>query len=688
MAYGIDQLVQDKADAYRGNPAALQKRSAMSKELIDMLALQKITSEKDAAARDMQLQMEQQPGTIAQQLEQKAMGQTKDEMLKGIAGVMKNNQAKQQANMQRMANAGLPKTAAAGPPQGLAGQPKPNMQMMAQGGIVGYAPGGTVQVQQQKADKIAEIRKKIAAGTITIAEGEAQIEAIAPTGTPNFSRNPKGALRKDSGLLGKGLNLLGVPTSEAADLEAAQRQETGARLNYEADMRNMPYREAAAAAGAPQGGPTRSSAGRLDIDPSMGNFGPVGQGAQLGATTNVSPPIQGSPVEPPVVQPPAPEKPDEITTGLAGLPALSDPRLTARQITAGTIDRDAVKRGEVNQGIKALDAQRMALASNQMAVNPEDAFDRMADKADKRSNRTGIADKYKSMQEKLAALDKEQMDPRKLRDERLMATLLGASVNDPLGGRAGFAAANQQKIAKRQRLMDALGLEMKAIDVDVDLSKKGIDLGMVAVEQSYKHQRQGQEEAGKLSDAENAKLDAEADRLLRMEEADLTAKTSVDSANLTQQGATDRTLIQERGLKGRAELQAAVDELNILASERKRREIQRSNDLNYLSNTLAKVVNNISKLYDSLRASDPQFQTLSLQVASAPNPNKKAELQAQLNARQTELFITADKMANKGGSLALRKLLEDRINKLGGLSGPQDTGGITAANIASVTQID
>ena len=105
---------------------------------------------------------------------------------------------------------------------------------MAQGGIVGYAPGGTV---QEKADKIAEIRKKIAAGTITKAEGEAQIEAIAPTQTPDFSRDPKGALRKDSGLLGKGLNLLGVPTSEVADLEAAQRQETGAKLNYEADMR-------------------------------------------------------------------------------------------------------------------------------------------------------------------------------------------------------------------------------------------------------------------------------------------------------------------------------------------------------------------------------------------------------------------------------------------------------------------
>jgi len=684
MTYGIDQLVQDKADAYRGNPAALQKRSAMSKELIDMLALQKITSEKDAAARDMQLKMEQQPGTIAQQLEQKAMGQTKNEMLEGVAGVMKTNQAKQQANMQRMASAGIPKSAAAGPPpQGLAGQSKPNMQMMAQGGIVGYAPGGTV---QEKADKIAEIRKKIAAGTITKAAGEAQIEAIAPAKTPDFSRDPKGALRKDSGLLGKGLNLLGVPTSEVADLEAAQRQETGAKLNYEADMRDMPYREAAAAAGAPTSGRV------MQDDKPMVGANPnapmpiVGQGAQLGATTNVSPPMQGPPVGLPAAQPPAPEKPDEITAGLAGLPALSDPKLTAQQITAGTIDRDAVKRGEVDQGIKALDAQRMALASNQMATNPEDAFDRMADKSDKRLNRSGVADRYKSIQDKLAALDAEQTDPRKLRDERLMATLLGASTSDPLGGRAGFAAASQQNVAKRQRVMDALGLEMKAIDVDVGIGKEGVALGKAAVEQSYQHQRQGQLEAGKLSDAANAKLDAEADRILNMEKADLEAQTSVDVANVAQRGATERTLVTEKGANARAGLQASIAELKILSSERMRMEIQRSTDLNFLSRTLATVVKNISDVYDGLTGTDTQFQMLSNSLLATDNPNKRAELQAKLQARHKELFIMADKIVNKGGSLTLRKTLEDKINSLSGVSGPQNTGGITAANIASVTQ--
>ena len=50
MAYGIDDVVQKKVDAYRGNPAALQQRYAQNQELVDLLALQKMKSEKESAA--------------------------------------------------------------------------------------------------------------------------------------------------------------------------------------------------------------------------------------------------------------------------------------------------------------------------------------------------------------------------------------------------------------------------------------------------------------------------------------------------------------------------------------------------------------------------------------------------------------------------------------------------------------
>jgi hypothetical protein len=77
---GLDAQVEQRMDAYRSNPQQLQQRYGQNKELLDLLALQKLTSEKQAAARDMQMKMQQQPGTIAQQREQEALELTKQEM--------------------------------------------------------------------------------------------------------------------------------------------------------------------------------------------------------------------------------------------------------------------------------------------------------------------------------------------------------------------------------------------------------------------------------------------------------------------------------------------------------------------------------------------------------------------------------------------------------------------------------
>ena len=77
---GLDAQVEQRMDAYRGNPQKLQQRYGANKELLDLLALQKLTSERKAVAADMQMKMQQQPGTIAQQREQEALQLTKQEM--------------------------------------------------------------------------------------------------------------------------------------------------------------------------------------------------------------------------------------------------------------------------------------------------------------------------------------------------------------------------------------------------------------------------------------------------------------------------------------------------------------------------------------------------------------------------------------------------------------------------------
>jgi len=133
MNGGIDDQVQQRVDAYRSKPQELQKSYAKNQQLIDLLALQKIKSEKDAMARQMQMQAQQTPQTIAQQREAEMLQRTKDEMVKQQAGVL---QQKQQQAMKAQQQAMQPRPQA---PQGIAGVPAPNMQKMANGGIVKFA---------------------------------------------------------------------------------------------------------------------------------------------------------------------------------------------------------------------------------------------------------------------------------------------------------------------------------------------------------------------------------------------------------------------------------------------------------------------------------------------------------------------------------------------------------------------
>ncbi len=131
---GIDSLVDRKADAYRSNPAALEKKYSQNKELMDLLAMQKLKSEKETAANDLALKAEQTPGTIAEQYEQQLVSMNKNEMAGQVAGVL---QQKQQRAMQKQRA------------MGIAGQPRPNMQGMASGGIVGYQEGGKLSRREQ-----------------------------------------------------------------------------------------------------------------------------------------------------------------------------------------------------------------------------------------------------------------------------------------------------------------------------------------------------------------------------------------------------------------------------------------------------------------------------------------------------------------------------------------------------------
>jgi hypothetical protein len=164
--FGIDQQVQQTADAYRSKPQMLQQKYAQNQQLIDLLALQKLKSDKEEASRQMALSMQGKPQTIADQRESQVLDMTKKEVIDEQAGVMQNKM-KQMQDAQRkvLQAAGAPPMPGQSSPQpqqppsaGLAGLPAPNIQGMAGGGIVAFDEGGTT--GEEEARRVMEQRRQ------------------------------------------------------------------------------------------------------------------------------------------------------------------------------------------------------------------------------------------------------------------------------------------------------------------------------------------------------------------------------------------------------------------------------------------------------------------------------------------------------------------------------------------------
>ena len=151
---GTAQAIDTKVKAYQNNPQALEKRLGANSQLLDLLALQKVKSKQEAANNELKLSEQQNPSTIMQQREQEVLAMTKDDMAQQTAGILGQRQKQQQKNMQRTAK-GAPQGAPQQPPimaarGGLMPLPRPNMQKMAQGGIIGYDAGGGVDPDEAK----------------------------------------------------------------------------------------------------------------------------------------------------------------------------------------------------------------------------------------------------------------------------------------------------------------------------------------------------------------------------------------------------------------------------------------------------------------------------------------------------------------------------------------------------------
>ena len=139
---GIDDRVEQTANAYMGNPKALEQKYAQTKDIFDLIALNTINEKVSAASREMRLRAGAQgkPPTLYERAEAQAVGNTKKEMIDKQAGVLDNQLREQQEAQKKLMQA------AGAPSQGIAGIAAPNIssQMMAGGGIVAFDEGGNV----------------------------------------------------------------------------------------------------------------------------------------------------------------------------------------------------------------------------------------------------------------------------------------------------------------------------------------------------------------------------------------------------------------------------------------------------------------------------------------------------------------------------------------------------------------
>ena len=145
----ITQAVGTKVGAYRNNPQALEEQLANNQQLLDLLALQKVKSEKESAKNQLLLSEQQNPNTILAQREQEVLAMNKDDLVKQTAGIMGELQKKKQQEMQRPPapqGAPMPQPTMMAARGGLLPLPRPNMQKMAQGGIMGYFKGGAIEI--------------------------------------------------------------------------------------------------------------------------------------------------------------------------------------------------------------------------------------------------------------------------------------------------------------------------------------------------------------------------------------------------------------------------------------------------------------------------------------------------------------------------------------------------------------
>ena len=611
---GLDAQIEQRMDAYRGNPQQLQKRYGANKELLDLLALQKLTSEKKAVAADMQMKMQQQPGTIAQQREQEALNLTKQEMggtlgeLAGrTKGTLDQKQKMQQQNMQRMAKtqprkpagiAGLPglgggaqpRRPQAVPPQaqGLAAaRMAQGPKMMAGGGIVSFAQGGTPQGVSKA--EIDAYRAKLGGTLRRMSDAEIadRIKKNLPVPT---------ALSRLSGLGG------------SVGLDGEARPESMSPVGRVSSARMPGVRGMI---------PTSEATNALDVFAATNPIKPLPAAKKddLGIAAALTDDDMGLPQGPlPNQAPPsvsAAPKPDE-----GGLPSLTVPQ------TGGAVNPVGPVMSPTNE------------------TSADAALRKGMDISDEYLKRDETSAKYDEMLERMQAFDKENYSP----DEDLTAFLIGTGGTGSIGAaaRGGYAAMSETRNNRRKRLFDEFEMERAKMGDDSVLGRAGLQLANQMAADANANERTAIQSATTLTAEQMRQVGKDADRILDAQKAEM--------QNTTELAKVEVQKVQNDRLADQTRLNAAYKVQGDIAAQR-------------------------DTAIQTARDNSALLQDLNIQRAEAMEDNdveKLAKIDQNIAAEDARITLIVNTALNKSGLLELeevaRTIAQDLILKGSGRS--------------------
>ena len=453
----IDQEIAQRVDAYRGNPQALQQRYAANQELLDLLALQRLKSEKDDAMRKVQMEMEQNPQTIKQQKERQLLEMTKQDLTNQTAGIMQNAQKKQQKNMQRVAKQG-----SANPQQvqkmqaGLGALAQRQQQQgqapmrMAAGGIVAFAEGG--EVTQADIDAYREKLKKTNRRSAMVMSDERIREILSKQSTstsPIENQNPLGRR-------GRNKPMALAPVELEAPIETAELEE----------------KDVAAA-----------------------------------------PAVVEEVVETPAVVEEVVEAPVEAEAPQGIMELMQNPE---NQLKAPTIDTSGIQK----RGKNILEQTGLGLGSLQNPETAMQDSRNSAAKFLGRDAKRGKMNDYLAELKAMDVSQQDPKKLRDERISAFLRNASGGSFGQTMaGGSQGMAdERSAQEKSARDRVLSRLNIEKSAMDMDLDIAKSAQSSGDSVYAQVMANRRQASQVLASTSNAdlqfsmEQAKLAYNADK--------------------------------------------------------------------------------------------------------------------------------------------------------------------------------